>query len=105
MVLLERDGDPGEQDLAPLAENVNVVSSGLDPVELELADLDFADLEPNELLAGVTELGMEPLGVADEETEVEEEEEEEEEEENDFEFEFSSVGDEDTADIEIDLDE
>jgi DNA-directed RNA polymerase subunit beta' len=73
--------------------------------ELELADLDFADLEPNELLAGVAELGMEPLSAAEEETEVEEEEEEEEEEDNDFEFEFSGVADEDTADIEIDLDE
>jgi DNA-directed RNA polymerase subunit beta' len=71
--------------------------------ELEISDLDLVDLDSNELLAGVTELGMEPLGVADEDLEVEEEEEDEEEDDDDFEFEFSN--DDDTADIEIELDE
>jgi DNA-directed RNA polymerase subunit beta' len=70
--------------------------------ELEISDLDLVDLDSTELLAGVTELGMEPLGMVDEDLEVEEEEEEEEDD-DDFEFEFSN--DEDTADIEIDLDE
>jgi DNA-directed RNA polymerase subunit beta' len=72
--------------------------------ELELADLDFGDLESPDLLAGVTELGLEPLTAVEEEVEVEEEEEEEEED-DDYEFEFSGVGDDDTADIEIDMDE
>jgi DNA-directed RNA polymerase subunit beta' len=71
--------------------------------ELEISDLDLVDLDSNELLAGVSELGMEPLGVVDEDLDVEEEDEEEEEDDDDFEFEFSN--DDDTADIEIELDE
>jgi DNA-directed RNA polymerase subunit beta' len=74
--------------------------------ELEIVDLDLGDLESSELLVGVPELGMEPLGVSDEDVEVEEEEDDEEEEADDeLEFEFSSVNDDDTADIEIEIDE
>jgi DNA-directed RNA polymerase subunit beta' len=46
--------------------------------ELEIVDLDLGDLESSELLVGVPELGMEPLGVSDEDVEVEEEEDDEE---------------------------
>jgi DNA-directed RNA polymerase subunit beta' len=70
--------------------------------ELEIVDLDLGELESSELLAGVPELGMEPLGVSDEDVEMEEEEEETD---DDLEFEFSSVNDDDTADIEIEIDE
>jgi DNA-directed RNA polymerase subunit beta' len=72
--------------------------------ELEIGEIDYTDLESNDLLAGVAELGMTPLGVADEEVEVEvEEEEEEEEDDDDIEFDYSA--DEDISDIEIELDE
>jgi DNA-directed RNA polymerase subunit beta' len=72
--------------------------------ELEIGEIDYTDLESNELLAGVAELGMSPLIAVDEEVEVEiDEDEDEEEEDDDLEFDYNA--DEDIADIEIELDE
>jgi DNA-directed RNA polymerase subunit beta' len=76
-----------------------------DEGELEISDLDFSDLEQTELLAGVPELGMTPLGATDEEVDIEIDEDEDDDEEDDDDLEFDYSADEDIADIEIELDE
>jgi len=68
----------------------------LDDDELEMGDLDFSDLDSNELLSGVSELGMEPLGLnvgggGDEEDE-------------DFDFDLESLDEEETEEIDVELD-
>jgi len=67
----------------------------LDDDELELSDLDFSDLDSNELLSGVAELGMEPLGLN-----VSGGEEEDEE----FDFDLESLDEEETEEIDVELD-
>ncbi|CAN5810551.1 hypothetical protein BH10CHL1_BH10CHL1_10370 [soil metagenome] len=71
-----------------------------DDVDLELADMDYTDLEPNDILSGVAELGLETM--TDEPVVIEEDEEEDDEE--DFEFDdFESLSEEpEDLDVEID---
>lgn len=75
-----------------LSENVDIE---LDDDELEMGDLDFSDLDSNELLSGVAELGMEPLGLN-----VSGGEEEDEE----FDFDLESLDEEETEEIDVELD-
>ncbi|MFN8491386.1 MAG: DNA-directed RNA polymerase subunit beta' [Caldilineaceae bacterium] len=71
-----------------------------DDVDLEMSDMDYNELEPNDILAGVGDIGTEPL--SDEPVVIEEDEEEEDEEE--FEFDdFESLSEEaEDLDVEID---
>jgi len=69
-----------------------------DDADLELAELDYNELEPNDILSSVADLGIEP--VADEAVVIEEDEEEDDEE---FEFdEFESLSEEpEEVDVEM----
>jgi len=77
-------------------EPTDTLDIELDDDELEMGDLDFSDLDSNELLSGVAELGMEPLGLnvgggGDEEDE-------------DFDFDLESLDEEETEEIDVELD-
>jgi len=70
-----------------------------DDVDLEMAELDYNELEPNDILSGVAELGLEPM--ADDAVVIEEDEEEDED--DDFEFDdFETLSEEpEELDVEI----
>ncbi len=76
-----------------------------DENELELGDIDYADLESSELLAGVTELGLSPLGATDDDADIDIDIDEDEDEEDDNDLDFEYGADEDISDIEIELDD
>lgn len=73
----------------------DTVDIELDDDELEIGDLDFSDLDSNELLSGVAELGMEPLGLNVGGGE---------EEDEDFDFDLESLDEEETEEIDVELD-
>lgn len=66
-----------------------------DDAELEMSDLDFSDLDSNDLLAGVAELGMEPLGVNVNSND---------DEDDDFDFDLESLNDEESEEIDVEID-
>ena len=66
-----------------------------DEDELEMGDLDFSDLDSNELLAGVAELGMEPLGLNVNNGE---------EEDEDFDFDLESLDEDEGEELDVELD-
>lgn len=79
----------------PVEELIDTVDIELDDDELEMGDLDFSDLDSNELLSGVAELGMEPLGLNVSGGE---------EEDEDFDFDLESLDEEETEEIDVELD-
>jgi len=62
--------------------------------------MDYSELEPNDILAGVGDLGTEPL--SDEPVVIEEDEEEEDEEE--FEFDDFESLNEEAEDLDVEID-
>jgi DNA-directed RNA polymerase subunit beta' len=87
----ERKAQQERRELAPDSALFELADE--DEGELEMEDLDFADLDLGEL-AGVTELGMEPLTA---QAGLDEEEDEE------MDIDFGSFEGEESEDIDVDL--